>query len=71
MLKAAIVIILLVTVLATYLTDSFIAPPIGAALLFAVLLAGWLYNRGDSRANRRRSEEATRRQREERARGDS
>ncbi|WP_073973337.1 hypothetical protein [Erythrobacter donghaensis] len=68
MLRAAIILIVLATILATYFVDSFIAPPIGAALLFVVLLAGWLYNRGDSRANRQRSEEATRRQREERAR---
>lgn len=70
MLKAVIVLILLATTLATYLTGSFIAPPIGAALLFGVMLFGWLYNRGDSRANRRLSEESTRKQREERARGE-
>lgn len=70
MLKAAILTILLATVVATYLTQSFIAPGVGAVLLFGVMLFGWLYNRGASRANWRKSEEATRRQREARARGE-
>lgn len=69
MMKAAILIIVLATVIATYLTRSFIAPPVGAAVLFVFLLAGWLYNRGASRANWRESEEATHRQREARAHG--
>ena len=70
MLKAAILIILLATVVATYLTQSFIAPGVGAVLLFGVMLFGLLYNRGANRANWRKSEEATRRQREARARGE-
>lgn len=67
MLRAAILVIIIATVIVTYLTGSFIAPPIGAALLFVALLYGWLVNRSASRDNWRESEEATRRQREERA----
>lgn len=68
--RAAVLIIVLATVIATYLTRSFVAPPIGAAVLFCVMLFGWLYNRGASPANWRESEEATHRQREKRARGE-
>jgi len=69
MLRAVIIAIILATLVATFITRSFIAPGVGAALLFVVILAAWLYNRGSSRASLRRTEEATRRQREERARG--
>lgn len=71
MLRAAIVLIVLATILATYLTDSFIAPPIGAALLFGVMFFGWLFNRGASRSNLREAEEATHREREERGHDDT
>lgn len=67
MLKAVILLIILATVVATYLTESFVAPPVGAGVLFVVLLAAWLFNRGASRGNLRRAEEATHRQREARA----
>lgn len=70
MMKAAIIVIVLATMIATYLTRSFIAPPVGAAVLFAFMLVGWLYNRKASRANWRKSEQATHRQREARAHGD-
>ncbi len=70
MTKAIILIIVLATVIATYITRSFVAPPIGAAVLFCFLLFGWLYNRGASRASLRETEEATRRQREARAHGE-
>lgn len=69
MLRAAILLIILATVIATYLTQSFVAPPIGAGVLFGVLLAAWLFNRRGSDASVRQAEEATHRQREERARG--
>jgi len=68
MLRAVIIAIILATMIATYITRSFVAPGIGAALLFVVMLAAWLWNRGSSRASVEATEEATRRQREERAR---
>ncbi len=67
MLKAAVVIAGFVILIATYLTDSRLAPPVGAGLLFLALMYGWLSNRHAGRANLRQAEEATRRQREERA----
>lgn len=68
MLRAVIIAIILATLVATYITRSFIAPGIGAALLFAVMLVTWLWNRGSSRESVAFTEEATHRQREERAR---
>lgn len=64
MLKIAIIVIIGATLVATLLTQSFLAPPIGAAVLFAVMLAGWLNQRNASRANLRKAEEAAHRQRE-------
>lgn len=68
MLKVAIILVIVATLIATLVTQSFVAPPIGAGVLFAVLLAGWLYQRNASRANLRKAEDATHRQREDRAR---
>ena len=65
---AVIIIVALLILLATYFTDSRLAPPVGAALLFAAMFYGWRRNRAAGRANFRRAEEATHRQREERAR---
>lgn len=70
MLKAVILIGVLAIVVATFLTQSFLAPPIGAAALFVVLFVFWLFNRGGGRGTLREAEEATHRQREEGARGD-
>ena len=75
MLKAAVLVIVLASVIATYLTQSFVAPGIGAVLLFGLLLFEWLRNRTNrtNRTNRdtlRQAEEATHRQREARARGE-
>lgn len=67
MLKAAIIIAGLAILVATYLTDARLAPPVGAALLFFALMYGWLANRSAGRSNLRKAEDATRRQREERA----
>jgi uncharacterized membrane protein YfcA len=68
MIKAAVIIAALLVLLATYLTDARLAPPVGAALLFAAMFYGWRKNRAAGRANFRQAEEATHRQREERAR---
>ncbi len=68
MLKAAIILIIGATLAGTFLTQSFLAPSIGAGVLFIVMLASWLYQRNASRANLRKAERATHRQREERAR---
>jgi hypothetical protein len=68
MTKAAIIIAGLVILIVTYLTDSRLAPPVGAALLFIGLMYGWLANRKAGRANLRKAEQATHEQREERAR---
>jgi hypothetical protein len=65
--KAAIFLAALAILVAVYLTDSRLAPPVGAALLLIALLYGWLANRTASRANLRRAEDTTHRQREERA----
>jgi len=67
MLKAVIIVAGLAVIVATYLTDARLAPPVGAALLFIALMYGWLANRSAGRANLRKAEEATRRQREKRA----
>jgi uncharacterized membrane protein YfcA len=68
MTRAIIIIAALLILLASYLTDSRLTPPIGAALLFAAMFYAWRKNRAAGRANFREAEEATHRQREERAR---
>lgn len=68
MIKAVIIVAALAIVVAVYLTDARLAPPVGAALLLVAVIYGWLVNRRASRANLRKAEEATHRQREERAR---
>ncbi|MFO6446239.1 hypothetical protein ACLBKU_03755 [Erythrobacter sp. NE805] len=68
MLRPVIIAIILASLIATYVTRSFVAPGIGAALLFAVLLLGWLFNRSARGASVREAEAATHRQRAERAR---
>lgn len=67
MLKAAIIIAGLVILIAAFLTDSRLAPPVGAALLFFALMYGWFANRQGGPDNIRKAEEATHRQREKRA----
>lgn len=70
MTKAALILAALVILVAVFLTDSRLAPPVGAGLLLIAVVYGWLTNRNASRANLRKAEEATHRQREERARED-
>ncbi|WP_296721456.1 hypothetical protein [Erythrobacter sp.] len=67
MIKAVIIVAAIAILVAVYLTDARLAPPVGAALLLIAMLYGWIVNRRASRANLRKAEEATHRQREERA----
>ncbi|MBI1402377.1 MAG: hypothetical protein GC147_04095 [Porphyrobacter sp.] len=67
MTKAALVLAALAILVAAWLADARLAPPLGAAMLLGGLIYGWLANRRAGRANLREAEEATRRQREERA----
>ena len=67
MVKAVIIIAALLVLLGTYFTDSRLAPPIGAAMLFAAMFYAWRRNRAAGPASFRRAEEATHRQRDERA----
>ncbi|MEQ5787668.1 hypothetical protein J3454_07175 [Erythrobacter sp. NFXS35] len=71
MTKAAVIVVVLVILVAVYLTDSRLAPPVGAGLLLIAIIYGWLANRRAGRANLRKAEEAAHRQREERARKNS
>jgi hypothetical protein len=67
MIKAAIIVAAVAILIATYLTDARLAPPVGAVMLFVALMYGWLANRSAGRANWRKAEDAAHRQREERA----
>lgn len=67
MIKAAIIIAGFAILVAAFLTDARLAPPVGAALLFFALMYGWLANRQGGPDNIRDAEEATHRQREKRA----
>lgn len=66
-LKAAVVIGLLTVLVITYFIDSLIVAVVGPVLLLAAIGYGWAANRTASRENLRQAEEATHRQREERA----
>ncbi|MEE4154585.1 MAG: hypothetical protein V2I27_10540 [Erythrobacter sp.] len=63
-LKIILIVLAIAVTIATFFIETRLAPFVGAALLFAGMIYGWLANRSAGEANRERAERATHRQRE-------
>ena len=65
--KLILIVVGIAVLVASLIIDARYAPIVGAALLLGAIIYGWAANRSAGRDNLRQAEEATHRQREERA----